>query len=206
MSTTVLLVRHGQTESNASDRMSRRDEALNEVGYTQIRRLSSRLAGLPIASIYTSPLKRAYDTATILNEPHQLELKVMEGLAESHLGDWEGLSSAEIKQRWPEEWRQLATDPSDLVMPNGESVRQLTERAIQAFRDVVQSNQGKLVTVVTHAPVIGVLVAHVLGVSNSILPRFQIDSGSLTVIEADEARSQLVTLNDTCHLAKIVRG
>lgn len=103
MTTTVLLVRHGQTDSNITGfYMGRSGEDLAEEGYTQARRLSFRLASLPITSVYTSPLRRAYATAVILAEPHSLEPRVMDDLIEIQLGDWEGLHIDEIKLGWPE--------------------------------------------------------------------------------------------------------
>jgi len=198
MTTIMLLVRHGQTKSNAEGRMSYKDEYLDDSGYIQAHRLSSRLADLPIASIYTSPLRRAYETAIILNEPHQSPLNIIEDLSEIHLGDWEGLPKHDIQERWPELWKQMVTDPSNLVIPNGESIKELTERAVQAFRNIAQADQGKQSIMVTHNPVISVLVAHVLGVSNSIIPKFRIDSGSLTIIGINDIKMQLLTLNDIC--------
>jgi broad specificity phosphatase PhoE len=201
MTTTVLLVRHGQTNSNVTDfYMGWSDEDLNEVGYTQARRLSSRLACLPIASVYTSPLRRAYTTAAILAEPHKLELKVLDDLIEIWLGDWQGLHVNEIKRRWPELWQQSRIDPSELTMPDGESFRQVTERAIRAFETVVGANQGKQVVIVTHDVIVRVLVAHVLGVSNSIYRRFEINNASLSVIRVVSDNFRLIRLNDTSHL------
>lgn len=201
MNTTVLLVRHGQTSSNITGfYMGWSDEDLNEVGYTQARRLSSRLARLPIASVYTSPLRRTYTTATILTEPHNLEPKVLDELIELRFGDWQGLHMDDIKQKWPELWQQSRIDPSELTMPNGESFLQVTERAIRAFEKVVQANRGKQVAIVTHDVVIRVLVAHILGVSNSIYRRFEIVNASLSVIRVMNSSSHLIALNDTAHL------
>ena len=87
MDTIILLIRHGWTGSNAEGRMSYVDESLDEFGYAQTYRLSSRMADFSIASIYTSPLRRAYEMVTILSEPHQSELMTVEDLAEMHLGD-----------------------------------------------------------------------------------------------------------------------
>ena len=201
MTTTVILVRHGQTNSNVTGfYMGWSDEDLDERGYTQARRLSSRLASLPIASVYTSPLRRAYATAAILAEPHELELKVLEDLIEIRLGDWQGLHTDEIKRRWPELWQQSRIDPSELTMPNGESFRQVTERAVQAFETVVGANRGKPAVIVTHDIIVRVLVAYTLGVSNSIYRRFEINNTSLTVIRVVNSNSQLIRLNDTSHL------
>ncbi len=201
MTTTVILVRHGQTNSNVTGfYMGWSDEDLDEIGYTQAHCLSARLASLPIASVYTSPLRRAYATAAILAEPHELELKVLEDLIEIRLGDWQGLHTDEIKRRWPELWQQSRIDPSELTMPNGESFRQVTERAVQAFETVVGANRGKPAVIVTHDIIVRVLVAYTLGVSNSIYRRFEINNTSLTVIRVVNSNSQLIRLNDTSHL------
>ena len=200
VTTTILLIRHGQTNANATGfYMGWSDEDLNEVGYTQARRLSARLTSLPIASIYTSPLRRAYTTAAILAEPHKVGLTVSDDLIEIQLGDWQGLHADEIKRRWPELWRQSRIDPSELTLPNGESYRQVTERAVRALKTIVRANQGKQAAIVTHEVILKVLVAHVLGVSNSIYRRIEVDNGSLSLIRVGE-NLQLVRLNDTSHL------
>ena len=200
MTTDILLVRHGQTRSNiTSYYMGWSDEDLDELGYAQVRSLSSRLASLPVASVYTSPLRRAYTTATFLAQPHNLELQVLDDLIEIKLGDWQGLHMDEIKQRWPELWNQTRVDPSEITMPNGESLRQVTERALRAFQTVVATNQGKHAIIVTHDALVRVIVAHVLGVTNSIYRRFEVNNASLTVIRIMNDVTRLVTLNDTAH-------
>jgi broad specificity phosphatase PhoE len=205
MTTTVLLVRHGQTESNVNGYfMGWLNEDINEVGYTQARRLSSRLASLPIASVYTSPLKRTYNTAAIIAEPHHLELSVSDDLIEIKQGDWEGLHVDEISQGWPELWRQSRTDPSDVTMPNGESFQQVTERAASAFGTIVASNPGKQVVIVAHEVVVKVIISHVLGASNSIYRRFEIGNASLSTIRVLDGKPRLIALNDTSHLDSII--
>lgn len=200
VSTTILLVRHGQTNANATGfYMGWSDEDLNELGYTQARRLSARFASMPIASIYTSPLRRAYTTAAILAEPHKLELTVLDDLIEIQLGDWQGLHMDEIKKRWPKLWQQSRTDPSELTMPNGESYRQVTERAVRALKMVAEANRGKQAAIVTHEVIVKVLIAHVLGVSNSIYRRIEVDNASLSLIRVNN-NPQLIRLNDTLHL------
>jgi len=201
MTTTVLLARHGQTGSNITGfYMGWSNEDIDDVGYTQAHCLSSRLTSLPIASVYTSPLKRAYTTAAILAKPHDLELKVLDDLIEIRLGDWEGLHMDEIRQRWPELWQQSRIDPSGITMPNGESFNEVTERAVRVFETIVAANQDKQAVIVTHDIVIRVLVAHVLGVPNSIYRRFEINNASLSVTRVINGKVRLITLNDTSHL------
>jgi len=201
MTTNVLLVRHGQTDSNINDfYMGSSSEDLNQVGYTQARCLSSRLADLPVAAFYTSPLRRAYTTAAVLAEPHNLEPNELDDLTEIRLGDWQGLHMDEIRRRWPELWRQWRTDPSQLTLPNGESLNEVAERSLKAFEEVIQANQEKYVVLVTHDSVVRVLVAHVLGVPNSIYRRFEIGNASLTVVRVTNNTPRLALLNDTSHL------
>ena len=201
MATTVFLVRHGQTKSNVTGfYMGWSDEDLNDVGYTQAHNLSSRLTNLPIASIYASPLRRTCTTAAILAKPRGLELKVLDDLIEIKLGDWQGLHMDEIRQRWPEIWQQSRTDPSEVTMPNGESFKQVAERAVRAFGAIISANQGKQAAIVTHEVVVKVLVTHVLGTTNSIYRRFEVGNASLSVIRIIDGNARLVMLNDTSHL------
>ena len=200
MTTTVLLVRHGQTRSNVTGYyMGWSNEDLNDVGYTQARKLSARLAGLPLASVYTSPLKRAHTTAAIIAEPHGLDVKPLEDLIEIKLGDWQGLHESEIEKRWPELWHQSRIDPSGLTMPNGESFGQVAERAVRVFEEVVTANRGKQTVMVTHDIVVRILAAHVMGVTYSIYRRIKIDNASLSVVRITAGSRQLITLNDTSH-------
>jgi len=201
MNTTVLLVRHGQTDSNINGfYMGRSQEDLNGTGRDQARRLSVRLASLPIAFIYTSPLRRTRLTAEIVAEPHGMEVSVREDLTEIDLGDWQGLHIDQVKQRWPELWRQSRSDPSDLTLPHGESVAGASERAVRAFRDVAAANRGKTTMIVTHQYIVRAIVSHALGVDNSIFRRFEVDNASLSAVAVGDDGLRLMTLNDTSHL------
>ena len=124
----------------------------------------------------------------------------MDDLIELGLGDWQGLHMDEIKRRWPDVWQQSRIDPSEVTMPNGESFRQVTERAVRVFESVVRSNPGKQVVIVTHEVVVKVIVAHVLGVSNSMYRRFEVNNASLSVVRVANSNSRLITLNDTSHV------
>ena len=201
MTTTVFLVRHGQANSNVTGYyMGWSNEDLSETGYTQVRSLSSRLASLPITSVYSSPLQRTCTTAMILAIPHGLEVETSDDLIEIRLGDWQGLHIDEVRQKWPKLWQQSRTDPSEITMPNGESFQQVTERAIRGFDKIVVANHGKQVIIVSHEIVVKVLVAHALGVSNSIYRRFEINNASLSAIRIIDSKARLATLNDTSHL------
>lgn len=201
MTTTVHLVRHGQTESNITGYfMGASNEDISELGYRQARSLAQRLASLPVAVIYTSPLKRTYNTALALAEPHRLEPRVIDDLIEIGLGDWQGLHRDEISRRWPEVWKQSRVDPSEITLPGGESFRQVRERAARVFSQVTAEHQEGQIVIVSHDAVIRMLVAHVLGAPSSIYRRLEIGNASLSTVKMEDGRARLVLLNDTSHL------
>ncbi len=201
MTTTIFLIRHGQTDSNVSGLYTGwSEENLNELGYIQAHRLSYRLARLSLAAIYTSPINRAYTTAAIIAEPHQLNVEVLDDLIEIQLGDWEGIYQDEIQRRWPRLWQQSRIDPSEITIPNGESFEQVKTRAIRALNTVIRASQDKQAAIVTHEIIIKVLIAYALGVTNSIYRRIEIDNASLSVLQITDSNYQLVSMNDTSHL------
>lgn len=201
MTTTILLVRHGQTESNVEGYyMGRLDEDINQTGYAQARALAARLANQPIDTIYTSPLRRTFSTASVLAEPHKLELKVLDDLIEIHQGDWEGMHVDKISQGWPEQWRHTRTDPTDFTMPNGESFKEVTERSVRAFNKIVADNPDKQVALVAHEIVVKVIIVYALGTTNNIYRHFDLSNASLSVIRVADGKPHLVVLNDTTHL------
>jgi probable phosphoglycerate mutase len=125
---------------------------------------------------------------------------VLDDLIEIDLGDWQGLYMDEISQRWPELWQQWRTDPSEVIIPNGESLTEVAERTIPAFRRIVETNLGNQAIIVVHEVIVKVIVAYVLGAPNSIYRRFEINNTSLTVIQFIDNKSRLIRLNDTSHL------
>ena len=203
-SATVLLVRHGQTNSNSAGfYMGRSPEGLTDLGYTQARLLSSRLASLPVAAVYTSPLKRACATAAVIAEPHRLRLKIVDELTEIDVGEWQGRHVTDIAERWPEIWRRWQEDPSAITMPGGESLADVAERIVRAFHGIVRDCEGKQAVIVAHEGVLKTLIAYIMGAPNSIYRGFEMGNASLSVVKITDGRFRLASLNDTAHLSVV---
>jgi len=201
MNTTLLVVRHAQTLSNITGRyMGWIDEDLSEEGVWQAERLSQRLSRWPIAAVYSSPLKRTARTAEIVAAPHSLPVQRLEELGEIRLGAWEGMFADEIEAKFLNLWRAWKRDPSDIQMPGGESLSQVQQRAIAAFKSITQVNQGQQVLMVTHDIIVRLLVAYCLNVNTSIYRRLEVANASLTVIQVINGDCRLRLLNDTGHL------
>ncbi len=200
MTTTIFLVRHGQTDSNIKDiYMGWSAEELNNTGFNQVQQLASRLARQPIAAVYTSPLQRTMTTSRMLSKPHRLSPVIVQDLIEINLGNWEGLHISEIKQKWPEQFNIWRSDPSNITIPGGESLNSVTERSTQALQQIAAVNKDKNIIVVTHEIVIKVIVPFVLNSTNSIYRRFVVDNASLSIITVKNDNYRLKTLNDTAH-------
>ncbi len=201
MTTRIFLVRHGQTESNITGfYMGWSDEDLNSTGIAQAQSLSKRLASHPVATVYTSPLRRAVTTASLVGAPHGLEPLVLDDLIEINLGEWQGLHLSEISRGWHELWRQWRTDPTETVLPGGESFRQVAERVRRAFDKIVADERNRQTVLVSHEIVVKLIVAHVLGAPYSVYRRFEVANASLSEVRITDGRMKLITLNDTAHL------
>ena len=102
--TTLLLVRHGETDWNRDERFQgQANPPLNETGRAQAVGLSVALAATPLGAVYTSPLERAFVTAEIIAAPHDLEPVMVAQLREMYDGSWEGLTRAEVEARFPDQ-------------------------------------------------------------------------------------------------------
>lgn len=146
--TTVLLVRHGETDWNRDRRLQgQTDVPLNDAGRAQAAALARELAGTEVDAVYSSDLARSLETARAIAEPHGLEVVTRAALRERHFGSWEGLTDEEIRARFPE----AATGP----WGDAETHEQLTERVLAALHEIAASHPGGVVVVVTHGGPMG---------------------------------------------------
>lgn len=201
MTTTILLVRHGQTDWNAQQRwQGHRDIPLNEMGQRQAAALARRLQNWPIQAVYASDLKRAAMTAVSIATPHTLQPIFDPQWRERDLGDFSGLTSEEIRQQYPDIWQKMRHGL--LAPPNGEDWRDLRRRAVTAFEQVVSGHAGEMVAVVSHGGLLANVVAHVLEIPVDRYGRFRLSGNTgLSIIEiTEEHGARLTRLNDTAHL------
>lgn len=135
----LLLTRHGQTDWNAARRIQgQSDTRLNETGRAQARALAQEIQrqGIPVRRLYTSPQKRAMETAAIVGEALGLTPQPLEGLREISFGIWEGYTWAEIARRWPEEYAAYTADLFHVPALGGESYEQLLARMTPALEEI----------------------------------------------------------------------
>jgi probable phosphoglycerate mutase len=203
----IYLVRHGETASNR-DRLAlgRADPELTPLGRRQAEALAREcMERGPIAAVYSSPLLRAHQTARAIAAAHGLEPVLMAELLELDVGETEGLTATELREKHGDflaEWR--GPNAGEVRMPGGESLSDLQSRAwgaIEAMREAHPPEEN--LVAVTHNFAIHTLVCRALNIPLAEFRRFQQDLASITTIEFRGQRTIVANLNETCHLEGI---
>ena len=164
--TTLLLARHGETDWNREGRFQgHADPPLNDLGRAQARALADRLAGEPLAAVYASPLRRAYETAEIVAVAQGLPVRSAAGLLEVDVGSWSGLTRPEIEARFPAGYRRWLD--YEHGWDGGETYAELAERVIPTLLAIAAANGTGPVLAVTHGGPIRAAVAHATGISHA---------------------------------------
>jgi alpha-ribazole phosphatase len=181
--TTVWLVRHGACEGTDGRCYGRLDVPLSREGVSQAGNLAKHLRRESLDCIYSSPSRRALDTARIVAEPHRAAIRTLDGLAEIDFGDFEGLSYEEIQTRFPEAYRTWMNEPAVVRFPNGEDFQAMRKRVLHSIETVITGHSGKSVAVVTHGGVVRLLVAHALSIPDSHIFRLTQEYAAINRID-----------------------
>lgn len=200
--TRLLLLRHGQTEFSAQRRYSGRgNPPLNEIGWRQAglaaRYLTQRRG---IAAVISSPLQRAYDTATTAARALGLDVTVDEDFIETDFGAWEGLTFSEAAARDPELHRRWLYDTGALP-PGGESFDDVLRRVRRGRDRIVAAHPGSNILVVSHVTPIKSMLRMALDAGSGILYRLHLDLASLSIAEFyPDGASSVRLVNQTGYL------
>lgn len=208
MSTRVALVRHGATTLTAEDRFAgSTDVELSDTGRAQAQALAARLAAVPLAAVYASPLRRTLATASILAGAHGLTPLVRDGLREIDHGHWETLTRADVEQRFASEYEAWEQDPFAFAPAGGESGAHVMARALPVLREIVLAHEGASVAVVSHKATIRLLLCALLGIdARGYRDRLDQAPACLNVLEFNgPVRARLMAYNDVSHYASAPR-
>jgi probable phosphomutase (TIGR03848 family) len=203
---TVLLLRHGRTNANATGGLAGRlPVELDDTGRDQAKRVGQRLAELPLRLVVTSPLARCRQTLD-LALPGVLPA-VDEGLIECGYGDWEGKPLKELAK--DPLWPVVQQHPSAVTFPNGEAMAAMSARAVATIRRwdakvTAEHGADALWLACSHGDVIKAIIADAMGLHLDEFQRIVADPASVSVIRYTPTRPFLVRLNDTADLAGLV--
>ncbi len=195
--TTILLVRHAQNDWVDKNRLAGWTPGvhLNAEGRQQATLLGERLAHLPIAAIYSSPLERCMESAEFIAAHHNLPLTPLPEIGEVRYGKWEGKKVAKLAKK--PEWHAVQFFPSRFGFPNGETMRGVQARAVTALEQVAVNHHDDMIVAVSHADVIKLVLAHYLGMHIDLFQRIGLAPASVSVVHlADKGWVRIGRIND----------
>ena len=195
----LILIRHGETAWNREKKVQGvSDISLNETGVRQAHRLALSLKDEKINAIYTSPLKRAYDTARIIGQFHGASIYVESGLMEMNPGDFEGLHFHELRDQYKDFLAQWMVDPAFVRMPNGETLSELQGRAWPVMEYILNKTRNALV--VSHNFTIAAVLCKIRNIGLSEFRSTCVDIASKTIIDCADGKFHFEKFNDVGHL------
>ncbi|MBP6015822.1 MAG: MSMEG_4193 family putative phosphomutase [Candidatus Promineofilum sp.] len=179
---TIILVRHGENDWSKENKLAGRIAGvhLNETGHQQAQAAAQRLAALPIKAVYSSPLTRCIETAAYIADTHHLALQHVDDVGEVAYGEWEGEKIKKLAKK--PLWRAVQFFPSRARFPQGEALREVQFRAIQAVEEVAAQHEKEMIVIVSHADIIRLLLAHYLGIHIDLFQRLVISPASASVL------------------------
>lgn len=177
-------VRHGETDWNKHRVFQgHTDIPLNEEGKKQVRRAAQHLSNKKIEAVYTSDLIRAYQTAQIIAEMHNVKTIKDDRLREVNFGEWEGLNYEEISAKHKEALDAWLNDIIGTQLPGGGSVKDVLRNLVSFIDDMISRNHQELV-VTTHGGVIKTLIWHI-NEGKVVLWEQEVSLGSITILDYD---------------------
>lgn len=199
----LVLLRHGETEQSLERRFSgSSDLPLTAKGEEQARAAAERIAGTPaISAIYSSPLRRARQTAEAVSAAIGVPVQVDDELREVDFGDWEGMTFTEAQDAGGDAFARWMGS-TDYAPPGGESQAQCLERIAAVRNRLLRTHKGERVLVVTHMTPIKALVGEALG-GMRVANRINLDLCSLSRVDYHEGRTVVKLVNEISHLGEL---
>jgi len=206
----IFLVRHGETNWNKEGRFQGQiNIPLNINGRDQAKKASKYLKEICFNKAFSSSMDRPYETAQIiLQNNSDLEINKIEKLVEISHGLWEGKLENEIKEQWPELLKNWHEKPEEVIMPEGESIKEVSERSVKAWEEIcLDQKDNDLTLLVAHDAVNKTLICNILGIDFSNIWMIKQGNGGITIIDIfnDPQKDNVISaLNITTHLGGIL--
>lgn len=197
----MVFVRHGQTEWNVEGRaQGHLDSVLTPQGRAQALAVGQRLKEMDVSRLYSSDLGRARQTAEIIAGQTGHEVTTDSRLREKAMGIFEGLTRAEMEEKYLEEVTLYFSRDPDYIAPDGESERQFFARNAACFEELSASHCGETILVVTHGGVLKNLFYFVIDLSLESPRRHSLLNSSLNTVIRDNGEWRIENWGDVTHL------
>lgn len=207
--TTLIIIRHGFSKNNKEKRFTGQfDAPLDEIGVMQAEITGKYISeNYKVDAIYSSDLSRAVNTAKPLADILSLPIITSPKLREINVGSWQNILVSDVIERDPEAYKWHKENPELTRFGDGESYAELTERAVDIIDEIARENDGKTVAVATHGGLVRALLCHMknMPISQINAPENSVCNASITIINYDNGRAELVTAGSTEHLSEITK-
>ncbi len=200
----IIYVRHAESLWNPIGRyQGRLDPELSERGKKQAPLIGKALEKYNPTVLYSSPLKRTYQTAEYISKELNLPVNVDEDLIEIDHGDWAGMLVDEVKEKYPDMFRQWLYEPETVDFPNGESLYDVYHRVRRFQEKVFEKHDGETIIAVSHT--VPIRASFVAGLDLSLRKfwSFGCDNASYSILEYEKVRPILYKLNNTYFLGDL---
>ena len=199
---TIFLMRHGETAWNQEKRvMGRLEIPLSRKGISQGKRIARLLPDLEIRAIYTSPLRRALETARILAKECHKSLKINPNLTEVAFGRWQGYRFDDLIK--DKAYHRFLKTPLKAAVPGGETIVDVQRRGLRAIRRAIREYPKGRLLFVSHGDVIRAILCHYLKLPLQEFRRLRIDNGTLSALEVDGPWAEIKYMNYVPDVTKV---
>jgi len=189
----LIFIRHPQTNWNKEQKyLGRADIALNHQGKKQAKSISNYLRKKNISAIYSSDLRRAYQTASIITKEHSLSIRKDARLNEIDFGNWEGMTFNQIQRKYPQLAKKYLSHPLKTKIPDGESFLKFRSRVNKALKEILAREKGKVV-IISHAGVNRIIICSLLKLPLPCFWQIKQDIGAINIIEIHK-KANIVSL------------
>jgi len=176
---------------------------LDRVGMKQAEAAAKRIKEWPISTIYSSPLRRATATSEIIGAHLGLGVQLVPDIIDVDYGEWQGLSTQEVIDRYDGLYSKWIEHPGDMKFPGGESFTQVKDRISRAIEILIQQHPKESIILVTHKVICQMLVLSLLALNSSHFWQITQDVCAMNLFEVRGGIPSALFLNDICHLSDL---
>ena len=198
----LILVRHGETDANRQGILmgSVGGPFLNATGRAQATEIGRALKADPVVHLYTSPARRANETAQLISQVIEAPLSEVNDLCEIDVGRLEGLTKAEVQKNFGLHSLEWERDAATARHPDGETMEELQSRAWEVVQGLSAKHAGETVVAVSHLFTILAVVTKLLEMPLRHFLRIRMEPGAMARIRIAPDKSEVISTNETWHL------
>ena len=190
----VFLIRHcrPQFAENVGICLGRKDIPLSKEGIAEAEQLKRYFSNISLRGIYSSPLIRARHTAEIIAD-NKMNVIIRNDFSELNMGKWDGMSFAEIKEKYPLEYIERGKDFQNYTVEDGESMADCQTRAVKELYNTVQETSGDIL-IVAHAGVNRAIISEILGIGIKDSFAFKHEYGSVNILAFEDKTFKVLNI------------